>query len=389
MRKNDRFARCVLGVALITLFLTGCEEGAQVSPDLGRACEDATECQGDLVCLTDFPNGYCSEACTENADCERGVCRSETCLALCEGDNDCRDGYSCVHVLGERGCAPPARGFHGLGDDCVGDADCAGELTCQIVGDGGRQCTESCTSVLNCGVGAVCVQSQCRRTCDQDADCHTDQVCVSTPDGRICANEPARAPLGGPCAGDSDCDTGLTCLTDAPGGYCTRQCGGAGDCPDGVCHDGYCFVGCSPSADEVDLLFVIDDSSGMDVLQQELIAAAPPLINALDTAGTDYRIGVVSTDVSTGPHQVVNCINRGGVLQNTPQQGGCEAPPDLWITATNVADPVASFGCIAALGGDGCGFEQPLEALQLAISDAVNPDFIRSGAHLMVVLFTT
>jgi hypothetical protein len=372
----------------VLLAAGGCEKGAEVQSELGKACESSSSCVGDLVCLTDFPQGYCSADCTTSEDCDLGLCVDDQCLASCGDDGDCREGYSCVHAAGGRVCAPPGMGYHGLGDACGAALDCREDLSCLVVSNEGSQCTETCTSVLNCGADADCVSGLCRRVCAGDADCQGGQVCASTADGRFCAPVPAQSPVGGPCAGDDDCESGLTCLTDAPDGYCTRGCGGAGDCDGGICHEGFCFATCSPTAAAADVLFVLDDSSGMAGLHDPLIAAVPGLLAAFDAAGTDYRLGVVTTDVSTGPHDVPNCENLGGVLQSMPQ-GACEGPPDPWITATNVADPAASFECIAAVGDQGCGFEQPLEALQRALSDAVNPGFIRPGAHLMVVILTT
>lgn len=378
----------LLPLLTAALFVGGCEKGAQVATGLGKACETAAACEGEMICLTSFPGGYCSADCGSDADCETGLCINDTCLASCGDDGDCRDGYSCVHGDLGRGCAPPARGFHALGDSCLGDSDCIDGLTCLEVSEGSRQCTKTCTSVLNCGIQAECVGDLCRRTCSEDSHCHGDQVCASTLDGHICAPMPPLSPVGGPCNDDDQCTAGLICLTDAPAGYCTRDCGDPEDCDGGICHDGFCFSGCNPSASEVDVLFVLDDSAGMGPAHQDLIAALPALISEFEAAGTDYRLGVVSTDVTTGTFEIPNCANLGGVLQNTAQ-GPCQPPPDPWITASNVADPAASFACIADLGEDGCGFEQPLEAVQRALSDAVNPDFIRPDAHLMIVLLTT
>ncbi len=376
-------------LALATpLTLGACEEGAQVITGLGKPCTSSAECDGGQICLMDFPDGYCSVDCGSNADCDSDQCVNDVCLASCADDGDCRDGYLCVHTVEGRACAPPALGFYALSDSCGGDTDCADGLTCLVVSGDDRQCTKPCTSVLNCGTGALCIADLCRRTCVEDRDCNGDQVCASTDDGLICAPTPPLSPLGGTCADDQDCIEGLTCLTDAPDGYCTRECNNAEDCTDGVCHDGFCFSGCNATASAVDVLFVIDDSAAMVPAQQDLLAAAPALIAAFEAASTDYRLGVVSTDVSTGGFEIPNCDSLGGVLQFAPQ-GACEAPPDPWITSSNVTDPAASFACIADLGDTGCGFEQPLEAVQLALSDAVNPGFIRPDAHLMIVLLTT
>ncbi len=315
-------------LALTALLTFGaCEKGAVVYTGMGKPCTSAADCDGGQICVTDFPAGYCSTDCANDADCAAGTCVNDLCLAVCHNDGDCRDGYSCVHTDGDRACAPPALGYHALGDGCLGDADCVDGLTCLEISDGARQCTETCTSVLNCGTGAECIANLCRRACARDEDCHGDQVCASSTEGQFCAPVPPLSPVGGTCAEDDDCVTGLICLTDAPGGYCTRECDTAADCPDGICHDGFCFSGCSPIASEVDVLFVLDDSAGMLSAQQDLIAAAPALIAEFEAAGTDYRLGVVSTDVTTGAFAIPNCDNLGGALQSTPQ-GACQPPPD-------------------------------------------------------------
>lgn len=86
------------------------------SAKIGDACASAAECpaggSGTPVCVTDWPEGYCAvSACAEHGhDCPDdpglggtaktgGKCvlaPTETCLALCASDADCRDGYECV-----------------------------------------------------------------------------------------------------------------------------------------------------------------------------------------------------------------------------------------------------------------------------------------------------
>jgi hypothetical protein len=63
---------------------------------LGARCTTATDCSGDLECLTDLPGGYCSRGgCSSNADCPGdGVCvdRGEGqtyCARPCNRASDC------------------------------------------------------------------------------------------------------------------------------------------------------------------------------------------------------------------------------------------------------------------------------------------------------------
>ena len=166
-------------------------------------------------------------------------------------------------------------------------------------------------------------------------------------------------------------------------------------------------------AREVDLLFVIDNSETMAGEQDQLQGRFDAMIGALaDMPGgfPDTHIGVISTDLGTGPYATEQCETIGGDagrLQAAPQ-GDCAPPGDAYIrvagTGTalegNVADVggpggidlgdvQAAFRCIALLGTDGCRFEQPLEAARTALrcdeSVCPNPSFLRPDSLLVVV----
>ncbi|MBW2732371.1 MAG: hypothetical protein JRH20_08235 [Deltaproteobacteria bacterium] len=167
---------------------------------------------------------------------------------------------------------------------------------------------------------------------------------------------------------------------------------------------------------QLDILFVIDNSATMDRKQDRLIAQFPELLAALHRAepkGTlpDIHIGVVSTDVGAGPFNLKSCENPlgdNGRLQIPRPSANCKAPIDPWIRyangKTNIpgcdgANPAdgarcveQAFACIAALGTEGCGFEQPLEAARRALDQDpghnVNPGFIRPNARLAIIFLT-
>jgi len=152
----------------------------------------------------------------------------------------------------------------------------------------------------------------------------------------------------------------------------------------------------------LDILFVVDNSGSMAEEQDKLVAAFDGFITELATraGGTlpSLHIGVVSTDLGT-PYSISGCSGSGddGVLQDTPR-GACSGPSDRYI----VDEPAAGggrtvnyggtlddvFGCIAPLGTNGCGFEQPLEAMRRALGGGVpeNAGFLRADAALMVVI---
>ena len=167
---------------------------------------------------------------------------------------------------------------------------------------------------------------------------------------------------------------------------------------------------------EVDILFVIDNSESMKHEQTNLAKQFPRLINALRSPKLgnglpNIRIGVVSTDLGAGNKSDV-CAPGGdrARLQQYPKGGNCAAAPkEPWISyqegKTNVSHSSSTnaviqvqqaFSCIAQLGINGCGFEQPLEVARRALDPTINtnPGFLRNDPAnnkdaLLAVIFIT
>jgi hypothetical protein len=156
---------------------------------------------------------------------------------------------------------------------------------------------------------------------------------------------------------------------------------------------------------DVDILFVIDDSGSMEAEQTSLALNFHKFINVLETIEgglPNVHIGVISTDLGTGPFN--NCsAGKNGRLQTAPRPGCTVSPPaGSFISNVKLADgerqtnyPEAqtladTFSCIARLGTEGCGFEQPLEAMRLALngSNPNNLGFLRDDAYLAVIFIT-
>lgn len=114
-------------LALVGLTLLA---GAGCRPEIGDECISSADCsaQGDRLCDTSQPSGYCTIFGCEPDDCPDGsVCigfgleldpacenvsstdprwpRFERtfCMAACEETTDCRDGYVCVAPSDRRG----------------------------------------------------------------------------------------------------------------------------------------------------------------------------------------------------------------------------------------------------------------------------------------------
>jgi hypothetical protein len=248
------------------------------------------------------------------------------------------------------------------------------------------------------------------------------------------------------CAG-RDCGPdgcGGTCEPGCGNGICNESVGLCVACGNGVCDLGENPTGCPqdcPPTSELDLLYVIDNSGSMGGEQALLRANFPAMMTQLrDAAGNlpDVHIGVTTTDLGTGMFQIPNCMDVGGDAGNlvkgscynptggTPyiidvEAQGCTITRDANgactandCTATSCAhEPTTTleidaqsncprcrnfqnesledvFSCIADLGTSGCAFEQPLEAMYMALDPANthNAGFVRPDSVLAVVLLT-
>jgi hypothetical protein len=114
---------------------------------------------------------------------------------------------------------------------------------------------------------------------------------------------------------------------------------------------------------------------------------------------TDLDVGVVSSDMGVGTYVVPTCAgNDDGVLLHAPSPGvtGCAASYPTFLhasTADHGAAFAQSFECIATMGTAGCGFEQPLGAMDKALTVHARPSgpnagFLRPDAALGVLVIS-
>jgi hypothetical protein len=159
---------------------------------------------------------------------------------------------------------------------------------------------------------------------------------------------------------------------------------------------------------EVDVLFLVDDSSLMLAAQATLrlgFARFMAALRAVPGGLPNLHIAVISSDMGAGDGSISGCSSTGGkngVFQYMPR-GTCTST-GLQTGATYISDAGSVknytgniedvFGCIAALGETGCGFEQPFAAITRALgadgraAPAQNQGFLRPNAYLAVVLLT-
>ena len=177
------------------------------------------------------------------------------------------------------------------------------------------------------------------------------------------------------------------------------------------------------NVENVDLLFMIDNSGSMEEEQASLASEVPRLMRVL-TSGVNgdeeftpvksLRVGVITSDMGTGPGGV--CAGTSGqfgddgvLLTAGNTATGCMASYPTWLsfeaegtqTPEQFADDV---NCVASVGLNGCGFEQQLEAILKALSpsgsgiqfsggtvghgDGQNSGFVRENSLLAIIALT-
>jgi hypothetical protein len=170
------------------------------------------------------------------------------------------------------------------------------------------------------------------------------------------------------------------------------------------------FEFATPANRDIDLLFMIDNSSSMQPLQRKLFAAFPAFIDALKgfPGGLpNLHVAVVSSSLGAGVEtSVPRCPPGGdqGIFQTQPRGTTCATgalnPGQSFIITggadgSNFTGDVSDvFSCIAALGDQGCGFEHQLASVLRALgadgapAPVQNAGFLRASSFLQVVLLT-
>jgi len=158
---------------------------------------------------------------------------------------------------------------------------------------------------------------------------------------------------------------------------------------------------------EIDILFMIDNSSSMTEMQQKLYDQLPLFMNVLTSLPNppSLHVAVVSSDMGAPGDSTTSimCTKAGdqGQFQSMPR-GTCTATTinsgDTFISDAdgqpNFTNPIDKvFQCIALLGDKGCGFENQLASIDRALGGdgqqpSTNANFLRPEAYLGIVILT-
>jgi hypothetical protein len=159
----------------------------------------------------------------------------------------------------------------------------------------------------------------------------------------------------------------------------------------------------------LDVLFMIDDSSSMRLSQSNLLNNFSTFTDALKNLPgglPNIHLAVISSDTGAGDGSIAGCNASGGkqgIFQYTPR-GTCTTST-LTAGATYISnvggvanytapDISTVFTCLAALGEGGCGFEHQFDSVLRALgadgqpAPAENQGFLRRDALLAIIMLT-
>jgi hypothetical protein len=159
----------------------------------------------------------------------------------------------------------------------------------------------------------------------------------------------------------------------------------------------------------LDILFMIDNSSSMTEIQQKLLTQDPSFMTVLQNLPNglpNIHVAVVSSDMGAPGDSTssIMCTTAGdnGAFQSTPRgtctnttlASGATFISNVGGVANYTGNLTDVFGCIAQLGQRGCGFENQLASVARALGadgappPTQNAGFLRADAELAIVLLT-
>jgi MYXO-CTERM domain-containing protein len=163
-------------------------------------------------------------------------------------------------------------------------------------------------------------------------------------------------------------------------------------------------------ARQLDLLFVIDDASGMAEMQSKLYDQIPNFLGVLMSLPTppDLHVAVISSDMGVpGSDQAasIGCTLTGdqGMFQAQPRGACTDSTLAPGATFISVGHGVANYTaasisevlqCILPLGDEGCRFGLPLASIVRALgadgapAPAGNAGFLRGNASLAIIILS-
>ena len=134
---------------------------------------------------------------------------------------------------------------------------------------------------------------------------------------------------------------------------------------------------------KIDILWVVDNSSSMTPLQQNLVANFNTFINNFQSKGYDFHIAVTSTDAYLS----------GAAFRNDPslakfKDGAPGAETGVFMLDNNTPNLVTTFVANGSLGQTGSGDERAFSSMKASLDSSLNSGFLRSDSFLAVIILS-
>ena len=177
---------------------------------------------------------------------DTGKAVGETCVA----DNDCKGDLICTGTSGAQECSQAGTGMSGsvcgTDDHCTDTLICGGDGACGVMSGGTCAADDDCAGTLTCGAG-ICSTGMAGDACNADNQCTDPLVCTGTPGTQICSDAGNGMP-GSVCGNNDHCDGALICGNGQCGVAAGSTCTADSDCADAlICTGTSASLVCSQS----------------------------------------------------------------------------------------------------------------------------------------------
>lgn len=134
---------------------------------------------------------------------------------------------------------------------------------------------------------------------------------------------------------------------------------------------------------KIDVLWVVDNSSSMTPLQQNLVANFNTFISNFQSKGYDFHIAVTSTDAYLS----------GAAFRNNPslakfKDGAPGAETGVFMLTNDTPNLVSTFVANGSLGQTGSGDERAFSSIKASLDSSLNSGFLRTDSFLAVIILS-
>jgi len=139
---------------------------------------------------------------------------------------------------------------------------------------------------------------------------------------------------------------------------------------------------------QLDILWVVDNSSSMAPLQANMASNFQSFIKTFQTQGYDYRMVVTGTDAYKANKSFVQ-YNAGNANLSLFQDGACcGTPSGVFVIIPSTPNLDSTFVTNATTGINGSGDERAFSSITTAMANTSNPAFLRSSSFFAVIILS-